>query len=319
MFVNIFIRVLSIFFVIFAGALARRKNFLSDEVTGAMASCVTNFFYPALIISSITSTFTTKSLISNWVLPVGTFIIMLTGYLIGNLFHRFLLFSSPQEKNTFLFQCTINNYVFLPLPIIAMLLGKSGVAYLVFSSFGSEISVWTIGILGLTGNRLEKKNLRNLLSVPVFALIVAISIVLIKDTSVLHKMSENEILRNIFQSIGSTIDMFGKATVPLALFLAGSRISNISMHHIRNTNQLWISFLRLVFIPAVACAIIAFLPLSYDAFLVLTIVAIMPSAIASIILADVYSADIEFASASVLITHIVSLLTIPAWITFLIK
>ncbi|MCM8821699.1 MAG: AEC family transporter [Candidatus Omnitrophica bacterium] len=319
MFFSVFIRVLSIFSIILAGAIARRKNFLTDETTSVMAACVTNFFYPALIVSSITSGFTIESLVSNWLLPAGTMVIMFTGYLVGVFFIKFLSFEDMKQKNTFLFQCTINNYVFLPLPVVVMFLGNTGVAHLIFSSFGSEISVWTIGILGLTGNRLERKNLRNLVSVPMISLIFAIFIIIIRDAPGFNGFIANEFLKSMVQSVSTAIDMFGKATVPLALFLAGSRMSRISRHQLRTINQFWITFLRLILIPAVACAAIAFFPVSYEVFLVLAIVAIMPSAIASIILSDTYKADIEFASASVLITHIASLLTVPAWLTFLVK
>ncbi len=150
------------------------------------------FFYPALIISSITSTFTIKTLISNWTLPAGTIIIMLTGYITGNLFTRFLSFNNSGEKNTFLFQCTINNYVFLPLPIIAMFSGNTGVAYLIFSSFGSEVSVWTFGLLGLTGNRFDKQSLKNLLSVPIFALLFSVFVILTRDLFSMHDVFKNE-------------------------------------------------------------------------------------------------------------------------------
>ncbi|MCM8817181.1 MAG: AEC family transporter [Candidatus Omnitrophica bacterium] len=317
MFVSVLIKVVSIFLIILAGGLARRKNFLTDASASSMAICVTNFFYPALIVSSITSNFTIQSLISNWVLPAGTIIIMLVGYITGILFVRLLSFDSKQEKNTFLFQCTINNYVFLPLPIVAMFFGNTGVAYLIFSSFGSEISVWTIGMLGLTGNRLDKKNLKNLLSTPVFSLIFSIIVILVRDSFGICGI--DRFSKEIFHALAYSIEMLGKATVPLALFLAGSRISKISIMHLKNPNQFWIIFLRLIFIPALSCTFISFLPISHETFLVLAIVAIMPAAIASIILADAYRADIEFASASVLTTHIVSLVTIPAWLTFLTR
>ncbi|MCM8764243.1 MAG: AEC family transporter [Candidatus Omnitrophica bacterium] len=319
MFFSVFVRVLSIFSIILAGAIARRKNFLTDETTSVMAACVTNFFYPALIVSSITSGFTIKSLMSNWLLPAGTIVIMSIGYFTGMFFLRFFSPADIKQKNTFLFQCTINNYVFLPLPIVVMFLGNAGASKLIFSSLGSEISVWTIGILGLTGNRLEKKNLRNLVSAPIISLVLAIFIIITREMTALNEIATNEFLKSAVQSVSTAIDMFGKATVPLALFLAGSRMSKISSHQLKTINQFWITFLRLIFIPAVACAAITFFPISYEGFLVLAIVAIMPAAIASIILSDTYKADIEFASASVLITHVVSLLTVPAWLTFLTK
>ena len=319
MFFEIFTRVLAIFLIIFLGAIARKNNFLTAETTSKISLCVTNFFYPALIISSITSNFSAHSLLSHLVLPAGTIIIMTAGYITGMIFLNFLTFESDKQKNTFLFQSTINNYFFLPLPIIAMFFGDKGVAYLVFSSLGSEISVWTIGILGLTGNQLGKKSLKNLISVPIISLILSIAIVFLKDSFVLSSLSNNKLLKTILIEISGSIEMFGKATVPLALFTAGSRMSEFPIQKVRTQKILWIVFLRLIFIPALSCAILTFLRIEKEIFFVLAIVAIMPSAIASIILSDTYNADIEFASSSVLATHIVSLFTIPAWLTFLMR
>ncbi|HRS05975.1 MAG TPA: AEC family transporter [Candidatus Ratteibacteria bacterium] len=320
MFFHIFTRILSIFLIIFAGTAARKLLVLTDNAISSMARCITNFFYPALIISSITSNFTVKSLISNWTLPVGTVLIMITGYFIGILFSRFLEFESEKQKNTFLFQCTINNYVFLPLPIIAMLYGSKGVGFLIFSSLGSEISVWTIGILGLTGNHIGKKNLKNLINAPIFALIFSILIVFIRDNFGASQILTNSILKEILLSINSAIDIFGQASVPLALFTAGGRIYNISMKHIKTRAQLWTDFLRLILIPAAAaCAILTVLPVSYEVFMVLAIVSVMPAAIVSIILSETYDADTYFASSTVLTTHLFSLLTIPCWLTFLMN
>ncbi len=319
MFFQIFVRILSIFLIILAGTVARKRSILTDKTITSMAVCVTNFFYPALIISSITSNFTIKSLISHWTLPAGTILIMFTGYIIGMIFSGFLTFESEKQKNTFLFQCTINNYVFLPLPIIAMLLGETGVGFLIFSSFGSELSVWTIGILGLTGNRTERKNIKNLMSAPIFALIFSIALVFARDTFSGTPVFSNRLLREIVAGFAGSIDIFGKATVPLALFTAGGRMYNLSMKHIKKQVQFWVNFLRLIFIPAAACALLTVLPVSREIFMVLAVVSIMPAAIASVILSEAYGADTDFASSSVLTTHIFSLLTIPAWLTFLMN
>lgn len=77
--------------------------------------------------------------------------------------------------------------------------------------------------------------------------------------------------------------------------------------------------MRLILIPAAACAILTVLPVSYEVFMVLAIVSVMPAAIVSIILSETYDADTYFASSTVLTTHLFSLLTIPCWLTFLMN
>ncbi|MCP4482207.1 MAG: hypothetical protein GY817_05395 [bacterium] len=44
------------------------------------------------------------------------------------------------------------------------------------------------------------------------------------------------------------------------------------------------------------------------------IIAIMPAAVTSIVFADIFDGDTQFAAESVLITHILALLTIPLWL-----
>jgi len=303
----------------FVGIAARKKSILTDSAISSISRCVTNFFYPCLIVSSITSNFTTSSLVSNWALPIGTIIIMGTGYIIGVVASRCFAFENEKEKNTFLFQCTINNYVFLPLPIIAMLFGKVGVGLLIFSSLGSEISVWTIGILGLTGNHIGSKSIKNLISVPICALIFSIIIVLIRDIFAGSQIFSNMFLKETIAGLANAIDILGQASVPVALFVAGGRMFNLSIKDMKTPQQLGACFLRLIFIPAVACVFLALLPVSREIFLVLAVVSIMPSAIVSIILSETYKADTNFASSNVLITHICSLITVPAWLTFLMK
>jgi len=149
------------------------------------------------------------------------------------------------------------------------------------------------------------------------ALALSIFIIVFRDYFASSGIIVNNFLIMLLQMVGDSIDMFGRATLPLALFTAGSRMANIKTHHIRTDKQFWLVFLRLIFIPAFACAAISLLPVSHEIFLVLVTVAIMPAAIASIILSDTYHADTEFASSSVLLTHIVSLLTIPLWLTLL--
>lgn len=317
MFFQIFIRILSIFLIIFVGTLARKKSIFTDSAINSMASCLINLFYPALIISSITTNFTVKSLISNLILPAGTIMIMFTGYTVGILFSKFLTFENEKQKNTFLFQCTINNYVLLPLPIVAMFFGSSGVGFLIFSTLGSELSVWTIGVFGLTGSFLGKKNIKNLMSTPILALIFSILLVIVRDVSSPLPVFSNRIFKEVASGIAGSIDMFGKATIPLALFVSGGRMYDLSIKHIKISSQMWINFLRLIFIPAAACALFTILPVSYEVFMVLAIVSVMPTAITSVILSEIFKADTDFASSSVLTTHIFSLLTIPAWLTLL--
>lgn len=316
MFIKLFIRILAIFGMIAAGLFARKKNMLTIETASQMSRITTNFFYPALIFTSLVSNFTLKELFENWVLPAGTIIIMTVGYIIGVISSLSLEFRDAREKGQFLFQCTINNYSFLPLPIVMMLYGNTGVAGLIFSTLGSELSVWTIGILGLTGNKLHRGTFKNLLSVPMAAIVVSVIVIYLRDKSF---FVPSGIIKEVGSSLFSIIDIFGKGTVPVAMFIAGSRMADLNISRICSKLAGYVVGLRLFIIPLVSSCLLYLLPFPVEARNILIIVSVMPSAIASVVLSEVYKSDTEFAATCVLLTHLFSLITIPLWLSFLLK
>lgn len=320
MFPRLFIRILSIFLMIFFGALARRKGFQSAESMRRMSAALTGFFYPALIFSSLVGNFTAETLKQNLVLPLGTMVIMTAGYLVGLVALKFSGPSGQGERNVFLFQCTINNYGFLPLPLVFMLWGDEGVALLIFSTLGAEVMVWTLGVLALTGNRFHRGNLAHLFNVPVMALSTAVLVVFTRSAAAAAGLlpGPEAIAAAAGRSLLDTLDFFGRATVPLAMFLAGGRMAELEPGKLFERSQVSLVLLRLAVIPAVAVGLVYLLPLEPLARLILVTVAIMPAAVSSVVLSDVYRADAGFAASGVLVTHLFSLVTIPLWLSLFI-
>ncbi|HNS31377.1 MAG TPA: AEC family transporter [bacterium] len=321
MFIKLFIRILAIFCMIAFGIIARKLNVIDKNSSSQMSRLVTSFFYPALIFTSLVNNFTPRTIVSNWMLPAGMFVIMFVGYLTGLFSARFIKFSSAEEKNQFMFQCTTNNYSFLPLPIILLLWGETGVAKLVFSTLGSEISVWTLGILALTGNRFRRDNLKNIISVPMMAIFSAIAVIIARELlqQAGHLPTAGSIYYEIGNSFFSVIEIFGKAAIPVAMFIAGSKMADLKSHHFMTLKQGYLVILRLLVIPLFAISLLYILPFSMETRIVLLVVATMPSAVSSVFLSEVYKSDTQFAASSVLTTHLFSLVTIPLWLSLFLR
>ncbi len=316
MFLQFFVRVAAIFCMIGFGALAKKLKLIDSSATSQLSKLVTYFFYPALVFSSLVSNFSLESLIANWALPAGSMVIMLTGYFVGLIAVLVFKFQQKKKKEQFLFQSTINNYSFLPLPIILMLWGNEGVAQLIFSTLGSEIILWTLGIFVLTGNKLSWGSLKHLLSVPILAILAAIIVIALRSAiGEGNLVLEVGVFELVSHSFLDMLEVFGAATIPLAMFLAGSRVADLKLNHFFEFKQLLLIALRLLIIPAVAVLMIYLLPFSEELRKVLLVVSVMPSAITSVMLSEVYNSDTDFAASSVLTTQVVSILTIPVWLT----
>ena len=309
----VFVRLLAVFSMILMGVLARRRGLLDSAGTRQISLVVTNVLYPALIYASLVQTFSLRGLAAHWTLPAGALLIMATGFCIGLLAAGLLRFRDERERRAFRFQCTINNYVFLAMPLVLIYWGQEAVALLVFSTVGSEISVWTLGVIALTGQRLEWRSLRQLVSMPMGAILAAVLTLGIASATG-WRLPQDGLVGDLRQALLGVLDMVGKGTVPLAMMVAGSRMAELQPKHLRRLPQLAVVVLRLLVVPAAALALLRLLPFAPGARNVLTVVAVMPSAIASVMLSDIYEADSEFAATAVLLTHAIALLTIPLWL-----
>jgi predicted permease len=279
-----------------------------------VVSLVMHIFYPALIYVTLVRTFTLEGLIENWALPAGAWLIMLTGFAVGFALNLVLPLKTKGRKRAFHFQCTINNYVFLPMPLVMIYWGEKGVAMLVFSTIGSEIAVWTLGVMTLTGGGVPLRQMaKRLLTMPMMAIAASILTLLVRD-GLGFAVAPESLLGEAGDALLDAMKMLGAAAPPLAMVVAGSRMAELHPKHLWQPIQLAVGVARLLVVPALALLVLQLLPLEGEPLAVLRVIAVMPSAIASVMLSDMYKADSEFAASAVLLTHVASLATIPLWL-----
>jgi predicted permease len=220
---TIVIRLLAVFLMVSAGVVARRRNLVDAGTTSRVVSLVMHIFYPALIYVTLVRTFTLEGLIENWALPAGAWLIMLTGFAVGFALNLVLPLKTKGRKRAFHFQCTINNYVFLPMPLVMIYWGEKGVAMLVFSTIGSEIAVWTLGVMTLTGGGVPLRQMaKRLLTMPMMAIAASILTLLVRD-GLGFAVAPESLLGEAGDALLDAMKMLGAAAPPLAMVVAGSR------------------------------------------------------------------------------------------------
>ncbi len=272
-----------------------------------MSFFLVNFVYPCLIFDSIFNNFTINGLITRWELPAGSFMIMVIGFLIGFLVTCWLSFKEDDERKSFLYQCLMNNYSFLPLPLVILLFGDESAAMLIFSSLGAEVALWTLGVIILRTKGHKANILRNLLSPPLVAMYVTFILMIMLHLLGFDKHSFIQKMEYPLKAI----KMIGAATIPLAMTVAGMRIAGLHPKGLGNMKVWIVSAMRLIIIPIVAVLVIKALPFPDASRHILIVVAVMPVAIASILMSEIYGGDKNFMSATVLTTHLLALVTVP--------
>ena len=313
---TLFIKMLPLVLMSLAGYVLCRLKWLDAAFNRQLSLVMLNVFYPCLIISSMLRNFTLETLVRNWVMPLGTVFILVTGWVIGFLTLPMLKRQTEATKRCYHFICLMNNYSFLPILMASALWGEMSVALIIFSGLGSELCVWTLGVKALTGQRLDRAFLRNLLSVPMLALVGSFAVLAARAVGgrLGALPPEGSVPSEFFKTVLDTCRMAGGATIPASALICGARIAMLHPSKLFSPLMAGTSVLRLVVIPGLCIAGFSLVPLPLEVRRVLVLIAVMPAAMASVTLAEAYGGDADFSAAAILVTHVVCLMTIPLWL-----
>jgi len=312
------LQVLFVLVLMTVGYVARKRGMVSAVGTSEMVHVLIAVIYPCLIFSSVTR-LNAQELAANWIMPVMALAIAGTGLLLGLVALRWMKGVDQQRASAFLFQNTINNFLFLPLPLVMLLWGAEGVALLVFASMGFELTLWTVGVFLFNRSSKLSDGIRMMFGPPLIAMLFSIGWVCIRDLAA-PELPDSGILSDLTHRL---LDLFyfgtetvGKATVAISMMVAGSRFSALNMRTAFDRHVWIVATLRLLVTPVVFILILKLIPMAEMAYGVLSVAAVMPAAVASQVFSERFGGDSDFIAATLLITHLGAIVTIPlllAW------
>ena len=297
-----------VFAIIAAGVGLRRVGWLTAQADESLLRVGVNFLFPCLIAD--------KSL-GNALLgradniigpPLVGFASVVLGFAVAALAARMLRLPSPSAR-AFTFTTGLQNYGYLPIPIVLALFPPDTAGVLFVHNLGIEAGLWTVGIWILSGHR-GRAGWRQIINVPICALLGSLLLNALHAAAWLPPFA-----------LGA-MHMVGESAVPVGLLLSGAVLADQlaeekgSAHAARAGVLTAAVGVRLAVLPLVLLAGAHWLPLSPDLRRIVVVQAAMPSALLPIILARHYGADSALALGIVIGTTVVSLLTIPAWLHF---
>ncbi|HNR95259.1 MAG TPA: AEC family transporter [Kiritimatiellia bacterium] len=295
------------------GYFARRGGLITAQGTTDLARICIAIIYPALIFVSMTQ-LSLAELRANYSLPLLAMVIAISGFLLGLLAARILGDVHPATTRAFLFHCLINNYLFLPLPLVLFRFGEKGVALLVFSSVGYEVLLWSLGVVLFTTDLSGWQRIKSLLSPPFVTLITALLFVVLRD--LFTWPAPPGWLALAWQTVRSGMHAVGQATIAFSMLVAGSRFA-VMKHEVMLGWRVWlVSFIRLVAVPLIMIPVLGLIPMDETARGLLTIVAVMPAAMASVLFSERFGGDTDFIAGGLLLTHLWALVTVPLFLAW---
>ncbi|MBQ8989988.1 MAG: AEC family transporter [Prevotella sp.] len=297
---------LTLFALVVVGYVAGKLGYLGGDFDRQLSRLVINITCPALILSSaMTGELPDRQFILPLLLISVITYILLAGA--AFLFPRYLT-KNKADEGALGFALMFGNVGFMGYPVVASIFGHEAVFYAAVLNVVNTFAVFTIGTVLITGRgeveqkRFEKKVLY---STPMLAAYLTMAIVALR-------------IDNIPAAISQPLTMLGNITVPAALLIIGSSMSNLSLRTMLGNRTVYAtSLMRLAILPVVVHFLMRMLGFSDFVVNINTLVIAMPVATYGTILCLKYEKDTTTMTEVTFITTLLSMISIPLLVMLL--
>lgn len=293
---------LPVYLVIAAGLVLRRSGLFPQELDAGVMRLIVNFLFPCFILDKILGNAALDHAGTIAVAAGAGFSLILVGFAVSYLAGLAVGMRRSDGLRTFSLVTGIQNYGFIPIPIIAKLFAdKATVGVLFMHSLGVEIALWTVGVAILTG--FGRAPWRHLFNGPIVAILLGLA------------TNASGAYPHIPAQVNTTIAMIAGCSIPLSLLLIGAAISDLiaTRGWARPLRRpLAACVVRLAILPVAFIAFAKFMPIGLELKRVLAVQAAMPCGLFPLVLARHYGGHVATAVQVIIATSLVSIFTIPA-------
>jgi len=295
-----------IFILGLLGYLLLKRKMLSAEGLNSISKIVMDVTLPLFIFSQFVKQFSFAQYPNWWVLPFFSIVLTAMGFAVGNFFTCSL--KSTDEKMQFLSLIGFQNSGYLPLPLVAALLPAEEASrmyiYIFLFLVGFNLLIWSIGVHMLAYHKGKKLELASFFSAPVVATLAGLLFVLFRWQGSIPGF----ILR--------PLKITGDCTLPLAIFVVGASLAQISFKKNLDMRSISLALLaKLIILPLVVLIILYYARLPHLIGLLLMIQASVPPATSLSVILSHYKKQDYIVNQSIFLGHIVGIVTIPVFLS----
>lgn len=306
---------LTLFAIVVVGYIAGKLGYMGGTFDKKLSKVVIDITCPALILSSAMTGELPDRL---YILPllgisVLTYV-LLTG--VALLLPRFLT-KKKDDEGVIGFAMMFGNVGFMGYPIVASIFGHEAVFYAAVLNVVNTFTVFTVGTMLIVGKNLEstveekemsqKKMLRKVLySTPMLSAYLTMLIVALE-------------IKDIPEFISQPLTMIGNITVPAALLIIGSSMSQLPLRALLGNSTIYTTTLmRLAILPIGIHYLMTLLGFSSFVVGINTVVIAMPVATYGTILCLRHGKDTTLITEVTFITTLLAMISIPLLVTWLL-
>lgn len=304
-----------LFAFIAIGYLLAKTRLISEAAAGVLSRLENMLFMPALVMGTFIKNFTVSNLAVTWKLLLLSFGLLAIVIPIAILASR-LCFKDKYRQKIATYGLCFSNFAFMGNAIVMAVFPDVFFEYIIFTlPLWIMIYLWGVPSLLISSSNDDikqsfGKRLKTMINPMFVGMIVGI---ILGITGAGAAFTEGGVLES---NLGKIIDVAGDCMSPIAMLLTGLTVGRLDLLAlVKNVRIYLVSIIRLVVIPLLFVLVFALIPhgklFTYE-FLVCAMCSIsMPLGLNAIVVPAAYGKDTTDAAGMALISHILSIITIP--------
>lgn len=294
---------LRMFLVMLVGLFFRKKNLISQEGKKNLTDLVIYLILPCNIVKSFMIAFDRDTLRNfGLILVISIFIQVFCAVLARVLYRRV----KPEHRPVLMYATVASNSGFLGNPVAEGVFGSIGLALASVYLIPQRIVMWSAGVSYFTKGSNRKEIAKRVVTHPcIIAVFVGMALML-------TQVSLPSFLEAALKDIGN-------CNTAMSMLVIGTILADVKPKEMLDYSILLFSGLRLILIPLAVyggCLLFQIDPLVTG---VSVLLAAMPAASTTAILAAKYNGDAVYASKCVVLSTVLSLAATPIWSMILLK
>ena len=285
---------ISIFLIMMLGVFFRKKNIITAATRQGLSDLLIDIILPCNIIASFDMQLSSDI----WIMVSEILVISLCVQLFVWALSKILYRRVPHGPREVLQYGTItSNSGFLGNPMAEGIFGEMGLLYASVAMLPIRVIMWSAGVSLYTRTN-GKAVIKKLLTHPCIVAVFIGFVVLLMPWPLPTFLSKG-------------LHYVGDCTTCVSMLVIGSILADIQLADLNIPRLLYYCAIRLLGIPLVVLGVLALLGIDSLVTGVTVLLAAMPAASTTAILAEKYHGDAKFASAAVFFSTLLSLITVP--------
>lgn len=299
---TIITQVVVLFLLISAGFYARKRNYMDDHINKGLTDIILNIGLPALLLNSFLLEYDHSMLKNAGLVVLVSVVIHIALFVMVKVaFYKYDI----DKRNVLTYMGLFPNAGFMGLPFIYAIYGQIGVFYAAIFIIPYHILMWTYGLGMFMKVSDYRSSAKVILTNPILLGVFIGLFIFVTQIPVPVVLSK-------------TFGFLGAVTAPLAMMLIGDRMATTETKTVFNDKHVYYgSLIRLIVAPILAWIILK--AFNVDPMIINICVAVqaLPVAVTVAVLPSKFNGDAILGSKCAVISHALSLITIPVMMILL--